>query len=71
VSTPAVLFSIYLFIGLLLMVVAVAYPGRDKRTKGLEMGGDGDAFDAALLLFIALLWPIWLFTSLMRKDPKA
>ena len=69
-SIPAILFSIYLVIGLLLMVVAVASPGKEKRTKGFEASGGGDVFDAGLLLFIALLWPIWIFTSLMKKDPK-
>ena len=70
-STPATLFSIYFVIGLLLMVVAVASPGKEKRTKGFGMFGTGDAFDAGLLIFIALLWPVWLLTSLGKKDPKA
>ena len=69
-STPAILFSIYFVIGLVLMVVAVASPGKERRTKGFEDSGGGDAFDAGLLTFIALLWPIWLFTSLTKKDPK-
>jgi hypothetical protein len=69
-SIPALLFSIYLVIGLLLMVVAVASPGKEKRTKGFEASGGGDGFDAGLLMFIALLWPIWLLASLTKKDPK-
>lgn len=69
-SIPAILFLVYFVIGLLLMVVAVASPGKEKRTKGFEASGGGDAFDAGLLMFIALLWPLWLFTLLMKKDPK-
>ena len=52
------------------MVVAVASPGKEKRTKGFEPSDGDDVFEAGLLLFIALLGPIWLFTSLMKKDPK-
>jgi hypothetical protein len=70
-STPATLFSIYLGIGLLLMIVAVASPGKEKRTKGSEGFGSGDAFDAGLLIFIALLWPFWLLSLLGKKDPHA
>jgi len=69
-STPAILFLAYLLIGLLLMIVSIASPGKEKRTKGFEAGGSGDAFDAGLLLFIAVLWPIWIFALLLKKDPK-
>jgi hypothetical protein len=68
-SVPAILFLVYFVIGLLLMVVAVASRGKEKRTKGFEASGSGDAFDAGLMFFIALLWPLWL-ASLMKKDPK-
>ena len=72
-STPAILFSVYLFIGLVLMIVAVAAPGREKRTRGFEAGGSGSAIDAGLMIFIAVLWPIWGIAWLLkkeRKDPK-
>jgi hypothetical protein len=69
-STPAILFLAYLLIGLLLMIAAIASPGKEKRTKGFESGGSGDAFDAGLLLFIAVLWPVWLLTSSLKKDRK-
>jgi hypothetical protein len=69
-STPAILCSIYFVIGLLLMVVVVASPGKEKRTKSFWMFGSGDALEAGLLIFIALLWPVWLLTSLGKKDPK-
>jgi hypothetical protein len=61
-STPAILFSVYFFIGLLLVTVAVASPGNRKRTKRFRLFaiGGGDGFDAGLLIFIAVLWPIWL-----------
>jgi hypothetical protein len=67
-STPGILFSIYFFIGLLLMVVAVASRGKEKRTKDFAMFGSGGAPDAVLLLFIALLWPVWILALLGRKD---
>ena len=57
-------------IGLVLMVIAVAAPGKERRTKGFESFGGGDGLDAGLLLFIALLWPLWLISSLLKKDPK-
>jgi hypothetical protein len=70
-STPAILFGIYFGIGLLLMIVAVATPGKEKRTKGFVPFGVGDGIDAALMLFIALLWPIWVLSLLAKKEPPA
>ncbi len=49
------------------MVVEVAKPGRERRTKGFETGGGGDVVDAWLLIFIALLWPLWLLLSLGKE----
>ncbi len=69
-STPAILFGVYFGIGLLLMVVAVASPGKEKRTKGFESLGAGTGLDAGLMIFIALLWPVWLLTLLSKKEPK-
>ena len=69
-SIAAILFMIYFAIGLLLMTIAVASPGKEKRTKGFETAGGGDALDAGLLIFIALLWPIWLITCLLKKKHK-
>jgi hypothetical protein len=68
-SIPTILFGIYFGIGLLLMIVAVAAPGKEERTKGFSPAGGGDSFDAALLIFIALLWPLWL-VSLLSKESK-
>lgn len=69
-STPARLFGIYLLIGLVLMVIAVAAPGKRERTKNFEpsAGGGNGAFDAGLLIFIALLWPLWLASLFLQKD---
>ncbi len=67
-STPAILFSIYFAIGLLLMIVAVASPGKERRTKGFEPPGGGDGADAALLIFIAVLWPLWIVGLFARND---
>lgn len=68
-STPAILFGAYFGIGLLLMIVAVAAPGKEERTKGFGPVGGGDSLDAAFMIFIALLWPLWL-VSLLSKDSK-
>jgi hypothetical protein len=68
-SVPAILFGIYFFIGLLLMVAAVAKPGREKRIKGFEAGGSGDEVDAGIMIFIALLWPLWLAGLAAKKEP--
>jgi len=70
-STPAILFSIYFLIGLILMIVAVASPGKEKRTKGFASLGAGDGLDAGLMIFVALLWPVWLLAMLAKKEPKA
>jgi len=69
-STPAILFGIYIGIGLLLMIVAVAAPGKEKRTKGSEALGGGDGIDAALMIFIALLWPLWLGLLVSKQSKK-
>ena len=67
-STPAILFSIYFAIGLLLMVVAVASPGKERRTRRFEPAGGGDGVDAALLIFIAVLWPLWIVGLFAKKE---
>ena len=69
-STPAIAFSIYIFIGLFLMIVVVASPKKEKRTKGFESLGAGTGLDAGLLIFIAILWPVWLLAALANKKPK-
>ncbi len=70
-STPAILFSIYILAGLILMIFAVASPGKEKRTKGFASFGLGHGLDAGLMIFIALLWPVWLLAILAKKGPKA
>jgi len=69
-STSATLFGIYLLIGLVLMAVAVATPGKRERTKYFEpsAGGGNGGFDAGLLIFVALLWPLWLISLFLQKD---
>ena len=71
-SVPAMLFFAYFGVGLLLMTIAVATPGKEKRTKW--WGGiafiTGDGFDAGLLIFIALLWPIWLIVILAKRSRR-
>lgn len=69
-STPAILFSVYFFIGLILMIVAAASPGKEKSAKGFAAFGTGDGLDACLMIFVALLWPVWLLVMLARKEPK-
>jgi hypothetical protein len=48
-SIPAILFSVYLGIGMISMIVAVASPGKEERTKGFA--GGSTEFDFALLFF--------------------
>jgi hypothetical protein len=53
-STPALLFSVYFFIGLLLMVIATATRGKEKRAKYLDIS-QASPVDAGLMIFIAVL----------------
>lgn len=69
-STPAILFGIYFGLGLVLMIVAVAAPGKTEGTKNFGPAAGGDSVDAALLIFIALLWPLWLVSLLGKKESK-
>ncbi len=69
-STPALLFILYFFIGLILMIAAVATRGKERRATYLDVS-DGTPIGAGLLIFIALLWPIWLLGLLAKDDePK-
>jgi hypothetical protein len=51
-STPAILFGVYFGIGLVLMIVAVASQGKEKRTKDFE-----------LLVLAMDLTPVYWFSS--------
>lgn len=62
-STAATLFGIYLGIGLVLMIVAFISRKAKRPTED-----PGPFFDEYLLVFVALAWPIWLFTSFFRND---
>ncbi|MBL9208064.1 MAG: hypothetical protein JNN01_23465 [Opitutaceae bacterium] len=66
-NTPTLLFTLYLLIGLVLMIVAVASPGREKRARRFGTLGTGDGFDAGVLIFVALFWPVWLLVMLLRR----
>ncbi len=70
-SIPAFLFGAYLGIGLVLMVVTVAIPSKEERAKRCGSAEGGTELDFALLLFIALLWPIWIVSLLSKKEPPA
>ena len=70
-SIPAILFALYLVIGLLLLTLAGAWRGKASRSQAISGFPSGDQLDAWLLLFIALLWPVWLLATLMRKHPKS
>lgn len=69
-SPEAVLFFIYFIVGLLLVIVAVATPGKERRAENFGPMGTGTGLDAWLLIFIALLWPIWLLTLLAKERRK-
>lgn len=68
-STGAIAFGLYFGIGLLLLVLVIATRAKEKGLAGFEVGGGGDAIDAWLLIFIAILWPVWIIVWLM-KEPK-
>jgi hypothetical protein len=55
---------------MILMIVAVASRGNRERTKDFTPAGVGDGFDFALMVFIALLWPVWLISLLSKDEPK-
>lgn len=65
-STTATFFSIYFGIGLVLMIVAFISRKAERPAKK-----PGLFFDEHLLVFVALAWPIWLFTSLLRDDDES
>ena len=67
-STPAKAFGIYFGIGLLLMSVALISGKARKASKTLDPFVDGGPFDAGMLIFIALLWPVWLLAAATRDD---
>lgn len=69
-STSATLFAIYFFIGLALMVIAIATRSKERRAKYHSPLG-ATQFDAAILLFIALLWPIWLLWTLFKDEDRS
>lgn len=62
-STSATIFGIYLGIGLVLMIVAFISRKAKRPTED-----PGPFFEEYLLVFVALAWPIWLFTSLLRDE---
>ena len=68
-STPALLFACYFTIGLVLMIVAVATRGKEKRAQYLDIS-QGSPVDAGLMIFIVLLWPVWLLVSLSKYDDQ-
>ena len=59
--------SIYVLLGMVSMVVAVAIRGKRERTKGFETAG-ADESTAMLFLFVALLWPVWLLGLFFKND---
>ncbi len=66
-STSATLFAIYVFIGLACLVVAVAARSKERRAKDYGPLGPTE-LDAAVILFIALLWPIWLLWTICKSE---
>lgn len=69
-STGAIAFGIYFGIGLLLLILVIAIRAKEKGLAGFEAGGGGDVIDAWLLIFIAVLWPVWLVVWLTKKESK-
>lgn len=67
-STPELLFVVYLSIGMLSIIIAVAAPGKEERSERFGPFG-GTELDVALMLFIVLLWPIWLLSLFPKRKP--
>ena len=69
-SVPELLFACYFIIGLVLMVVALATRGKERRAPYLDVS-DASPLGAGLMIFIALLWPLWLITLITKDEgPK-
>ena len=64
-SLSAIILSVYLVVGLILLVVYVAAPGKERRTRPFA---PGDGMDMVLL---SLLWPIWLIGWMLRKHDRS
>jgi hypothetical protein len=69
-SLPATIFAIYFGIGLLLMVVALVSSKTRDAGKALDPLVGADEISAGILIFIALLWPLWLFAALTKDEDK-
>jgi hypothetical protein len=65
--TAANLFGAYFSVGLLLMAVVVVSTKAKRRRLALETIAGADEISAAVLIFIALLWPIWLVYLLTKE----
>jgi hypothetical protein len=69
-SIPALAFAIYFFVGLTLMIVAVATHDKERRARYLDVN-DGTEIGAGLMIFIVLLWPLWLILAFSKEGgPK-
>jgi hypothetical protein len=66
-SADAMWFGIYFGIGLIFMILALASHQVRKRAQLFDLGGAGGEVGAALLIFIALLWPTWPLWVLVKE----
>ncbi len=62
----AVVFGVYLLVGMTCLIIAVASRGKQKRAAALD-ATDGTELGAGMLLFAAVLWPVWLLIRLFRS----
>jgi hypothetical protein len=63
------IFASYFAVGLILMAIAVATRGKERRAKYLDIS-HASPVDAGLMIFIALLWPVWLLMALLSDDDR-
>jgi hypothetical protein len=67
-STVGTLFTIYIAVGLICMIFALATSGKEKRAKRFIAWAPGDEFSFVIMLLVAAVWPIWLIAMLVKED---
>jgi hypothetical protein len=67
-STPAILFTLYLAAGLIVATVIMVTDIAKKRISAIGVLGDLATLHAGAFLLFLSLWPIWLIIILIPND---